>query len=148
MHPELGRYGRDVLLGEIAGTLASMAFNATTSPVVAAVGKALVGLGVGWYGLRKPSETGVAMWQAGVRMLTSAVEQLSYPSEAKGLAYDVRIKRFWYPRIYAWIPPRHQQAPAQAPAQAPVAPQKVVKPQPQQQAPAQAQAQQPGIIEL
>jgi hypothetical protein len=146
MHPELGRYGRDVLLGEIAGTLASMAFNATTSPVIAALGKALVGLGVGWYGLKKPSETGVTMWQAGVRMLTSAVEQLSYPSEAKGLAYDVQNKRFWYPRIYAWMPPKQQRAPAQAPAQAP-APQRVVKPQQPQPQP-QAQAQQPGIIEL
>jgi hypothetical protein len=146
MHPELGRYGRDVLLGEIAGTLASMAFNATTSPVVAALGKALVGLGVGWYGLRKPSETGVAMWQAGVRMLTSAVEQLSYPSEAKGLAFDVQNKKFWYPRIYAWMPPK-QQTSVQAPAQTP-APQRVVKPQQQQQSQAQPQAQQPGIIEL
>jgi hypothetical protein len=143
MHPELGRYGRDVLLGEIAGTLASMAFNATTSPVVAALGKALVGLGAGWYGLRKPGETGVAVWQAGVRMLTSAVEQLSYPSEAKGLAYDVQNKRIWYPRIYAWMPPKQQQAPAQAPAQIPA--QRVVKPQQPQP---QSQAQQPGIIEL
>jgi hypothetical protein len=145
MHPELGRYGRDVLLGEVIGTLASMAFNATTSPLVAAVGKTLVGLGAGWYGLKKPSETGVAMWQAGVRMVMSALEQLSYPSEAKGLAYDVQNKRFWYPRIYAWMPPKQQQAPAQAPVpQAPVAPQRVVRPQPQPQ----AQAQQPGIIEL
>jgi len=142
MHPELGRYGRDVLLGEIAGTLASMAFNATTSPVVAALGKALVGLGAGYFGLRKPGETGVAVWQAGVRMLMSAVEQLSYPSEAKGLAFDIQNRRIWYPRIYAWMP-KQQQAPTQAPAQAPA--QRVVKPQQPQP---QAQPQQPGIIEL
>jgi len=101
-HPELGRYGKSVLYGELAGTVGAAVLNATLSPVAAAVLKTVVGIGLGWYGLNRLDETGVTAYQAGVRMLTSVVEQLSYPRESRAIMEDVQTKEPFYLRIDEW----------------------------------------------
>jgi hypothetical protein len=101
-HPELGRYGKPVLYGELIGTLGASVLNATFSPVAAAVLKTLVGIGLGWYGLQRLDETGVTAYQAGVRLLTSVVEQLSYPRESETIIDDVRSRKPFYLRINEW----------------------------------------------
>jgi len=101
-HPELGRYGKSVLYGELAGTVGAAVLNATLSPVAAAVLKTVVGIGLGWYGLNRLDETGVTAYQAGVRMLTSVVEQLSYPHESRAVMEDVQSKKPFYLRIDEW----------------------------------------------
>jgi hypothetical protein len=101
-HPELGRYGKPVLYGELAGTIGASILNATLSSTAAAVLKTLVGIGLGWYGLNRLDETGVMAHQAGVRLLTSVVEQLSYPRESRVMMEDVQSKRPFYLRIDEW----------------------------------------------
>jgi hypothetical protein len=101
-HPELGRYGKSVLYGELAGTIGASILNATLSPVAAAVLKTIAGIGLGWYGLNRLDETGVTAYQAGVRMLTSVVEQLSYPHESRAVMEDVQSKKPFYLRIDEW----------------------------------------------
>jgi hypothetical protein len=101
-HPELGRYGKSVLYGELAGTIGASILNATLSPVAAAVLKTIAGIGLGWYGLQRLDETGVTAYQAGVRLLTSVVEQLSYPHESSAIISDVQSKNPFYLRIDEW----------------------------------------------
>ena len=101
-HPELGRYGRSVLYGELAGTIGASILNGLFSPVAAAVLKTVAGIGLGWYGMQRLDETGVVAYQAGVRLLTSVVEQLSYPSESKAILEDVQLGKPFYLRIDEW----------------------------------------------
>ena len=101
-HPELGRYGKSILYGELAGTIGASILNATLSPVAAAVLKTVAGIGLGWYGLNRLDETGVTAYQAGVRMLTSVVEQLSYPHESRAVMEDVQSNKPFYLRIDEW----------------------------------------------
>jgi len=101
-HPELGRYGKSVLYGELAGTIGASVLNAMLSPTAAAVLKAIAGIGLGWYGLQRLDETGVTAYQTGVRLLTSVVEQFSYPSESKAVIADVQSKKPFYLRIDEW----------------------------------------------
>jgi hypothetical protein len=101
-HPELGRYGKSVLYGELAGTIGASVLNATLSPVAAAVLKTVAGIGLGWYGMQRLDETGVTAYQAGVRLLTSVVEQLSYPHESGAVMEDVQSKNPFYLRIDEW----------------------------------------------
>jgi hypothetical protein len=101
-HPELGRYGKSVLYGELAGTIGASILNATFSPVAAAVLKTVAGIALGWYGLHKLDENGVLAYQAGVRLLTSVVEQLSYPSESKAIIRDVQHRTPFYLRTDEW----------------------------------------------
>ena len=101
-HPELGRYGKSVLYGELAGTIGASILNATLSPVAAAVLKTVAGIGLGWYGMQRLDETGVTAYQAGVRLLTSVVEQLSYPKESETILEDVQSKKPFYLRIDEW----------------------------------------------
>jgi len=101
-HPELGRYGKSVLYGELAGTIGASILNATFSPVAAAVLKTIAGIGLGWYGLQRMDETGVTAYQAGVRMLTSVVEQLSYPRVSSAVMEDIQSKKPFYLSIDEW----------------------------------------------
>jgi hypothetical protein len=101
-HPELGRYGKSVLYGELAGTIGASVLNAVFSSTAAAVLKTITGIGLGWYGLNRLDETGVTAYQAGVRMLTSVVEQLSYPRESRAMMEDVQSKKPFYLRIDEW----------------------------------------------
>lgn len=101
-HPELGRYGKSVLYGELAGTIGASILNAMLSPTAAAVLKTLVGIGLGWYGLQRMDENGVTAYQAGVRLLTSVVEQFSYPHESSAIISDVQSKKPFYLRIDEW----------------------------------------------
>jgi hypothetical protein len=101
-HPALGAYGKNVLMGEIAGTIAASILNATLSSTAAAVLKTIIGIGAGYYGLQRTDPTGVMIYQAGVRLLTSVVEQLSYPSESRRITYDVAKKRPFYLRLDEW----------------------------------------------
>jgi sulfite exporter TauE/SafE len=102
MHPELGRYGKPVLYGELAGTIGAAVMNSIFSPVAAAVLKTITGIALGWYGLQRLDENGVIAYQAGVRLLTSVVEQLSYPSESKAIIEDVQLKKPFYLRVNEW----------------------------------------------
>lgn len=101
-HPELGRYGKSVLYGELAGTIGASILNSTFSPAAAAVLKTIAGIGLGWYGLQRLDETGVTAYQAGVRLLTSVVEQFSYPHESSAIISDVQSKKPFYLRIDEW----------------------------------------------
>jgi hypothetical protein len=101
-HPELGRYGRPVLYGELAGTIGASVLNSIFSPVAAAVLKTVAGIGLGWYGLQRLDENGVMAYQAGVRLLTSVVEQLSYPRESRAIVEDVQSKNPFYLRVDEW----------------------------------------------
>ncbi|MFZ8812195.1 MAG: hypothetical protein ACO2PN_29350 [Pyrobaculum sp.] len=101
-HPELGRYGKSVLYGELAGTIGASILNATLSPTAAAVLKTVAGIALGWYGLQRLDENGVTTYQAGVRLLTSVVEQLSYPRESRAIMEDVQSKKPFYLRADEW----------------------------------------------
>jgi len=158
-HPELGRYGKSVLYGELAGTIGASVLNATLSPVAAAVLKTIAGIGLGWYGLQRLDETGVTTYQAGVRLLTSVVEQLSYPHESRAVMEDVQSKKPFYLRVDEWKTAKPATSTAYSPPPAPVVTRVVVSqtyvPQPtQQQVPqpttqAQQQVQKPpNIVEI
>ena len=102
MHPELGRYGKPVLYGELAGTIGAAVLNSIFSPTAAAVLKTIAGIALGYYGLQRLDENGVIAYQAGVRLLTSVVEQLSYPKESRAIIEDVQSQRPFYLRIDEW----------------------------------------------
>ena len=153
-HPELGRYGKSVLYGELAGTIGASILNATLSPVAAAVLKTVAGIGLGWYGMQRLDETGVTAYQAGVRLLTSVVEQLSYPRESRAVMEDVQSKNPFYLRIDEWKTTSAKLATSAAytPPSTPVATRVVTYvPQPTTQA-RQTQQQQvqksPNIVEI
>jgi hypothetical protein len=149
-HPELGRYGKSVLYGELAGTIGASLLNATLSPVAAAVLKTIAGIGLGWYGMQRLDETGVTAYQAGVRLLTSVVEQLSYPHESSAIMEDVQSKKPFYLRIDEWKTASAKPV-AYSPPPAPAATRVVVSqtyvPQPAQQAQQQVQKS-PNIVEI
>jgi len=147
-HPELGRYGKSVLYGELAGTIGASVLNATFSPVAAAVLKTLAGIALGWYGLQRLDETGVTAYQAGVRLLTSVVEQLSYPHESRAVIEDVQSKKPFYLRIDEWKTTSAK--PATSVAYNPPAVTRVVVSQTYVPKPTQAQQVQksPNIVEI
>ena len=153
-HPELGRYGKSVLYGELAGTIGASILNATLSPVAAAVLKTIAGIGLGWYGLNRLDEMGVTAYQAGVRMLTSVAEQLSYPHESKAIMEDVQLKRPFYLRIDEWATSAKSATSAAppAPAVSRVVAFQTYVPRPTTQAQQVMQAQQvqkpPNIVEI
>ncbi len=101
-HPALGRYGRPVLYGELAGTVGASIMNAVFSPITSAVLKTITGIWLGWYGLNRLDETGVTAYQAGVRLLTSVVEQLSYPRESRAMMEDAQSRRPFHLRLDEW----------------------------------------------
>lgn len=85
LHTLLGDRAKDVMMGELAGTAASMVANALFHPLPAAVIKFLGGFGFMYFGLKRTDPTGVAMWQAGLRMVTSTLEQISYAEQAAAI---------------------------------------------------------------
>jgi hypothetical protein len=154
-HPELGRYGKSVLYGELAGTIGASVLNATLSPVAAAVLKTVAGIGLGWYGMQRLDETGVTAYQAGVRLLTSVVEQLSYPHESRAVMEDVQSKKPFYLRIDEWKTTSAKPAtsaaynPPPAPAVTRVVVSQTYVPQPTTQAQqTQQQEQKPKMVEI
>jgi len=84
-HPYLGDRAKDVVMGEFAGTAGAMALNVLFHPVASAVLKFLGGFGLAYYSLKRTDPTGVAMWQAGFRMITSTLEQISYAEQAAAI---------------------------------------------------------------
>jgi len=90
LHPVLGDRAKDVMMGEFAGTAASMVVNALFHPLPAAVIKFLGGFGFMYYGLKRTDPTGVAMWEAGLRMVTSTLEQISYAQQAAAIVEGAR----------------------------------------------------------
>ena len=151
-HPELGRYGKSVLYGELAGTIGASVLNATLSPVAAAVLKTVAGIGLGWYGMQRLDETGVVAYQAGVRLLTSVVEQLSYPHESRAVMEDVQSKKPFYLRIDEWKTTSAKPVaynPPPAPAVTRVVVSQTYVPQPTTQAQQAQQVQKPpNIVEI
>jgi hypothetical protein len=153
-HPELGRYGKSVLYGELAGTIGAVAANAVLSPTAAAVLKAIAGIGLGWFGLRRMDETGVTAYQAGVRLLTSVVEQFSYPHESSAIISDVQSKKPFYLRIDEWKATSVKSAtstsynPPPAPTVSRVVVSQTYVPQPTTQAQQSQQRQQNKVVEI
>jgi hypothetical protein len=154
MHPELGRYGKPVLYGELAGTIGAAVLNSIFSPVAAAVLKTVAGIGLGWYGLNRLDETGVTAYQAGVRLLTSVVEQLSYPHESRAIMEDVQSKKPFYLRIDEWKATTSAKSVAYTPPHAPtvsrvVVSQTYIPPAPTARQQTQQQVQKsPNIVEI
>jgi hypothetical protein len=152
-HPELGRYGKSVLYGELAGTIGASLLNATLSPVAAAVLKTIAGIGLGWYGMQRLDETGVTAYQAGVRLLTSVVEQLSYPHESSAIMEDVQSKKPFYLRIDEWKttsakPVAYSPPPAPAVTRVVVSQTYVPQPTTQAQQTQQQVQKSPNIVEI
>jgi len=81
-HPYLGDRAKDVVFGELAGTAGAMTLNVLFHPVAAAVLKFLGGFGLAYFSLKRTDSTGAAMYVAGLRMITSTVEQISYAEQA------------------------------------------------------------------
>jgi len=81
-HPYLGDRAKEVVFGELTGTAASMTLNVLFHPVVSAMLKFLGGFGLTYFSMKRTDPTGTIMWQAGLRMITSTLEQVSYAEQA------------------------------------------------------------------